>query len=85
MYDSAHYVGLLRKKITQINNETIRLNEEMEQQRRDNSEYVKLERRYDNLIKDKENLEGELADYNLALDKVKYTLQLRSIEHPPLR
>jgi hypothetical protein len=30
-----------------------------------------LERRYETLIKSKEILEGELADYNLALDKTR--------------
>ena len=69
--DSAYFVGLLRKKINDVNTESMRLRQEMDQQSRDNSQYVQLEKRYENLVKNKETLEGQLADYNLALDKVK--------------
>ena len=31
--------------------------------------YLTLEKKYDDLIKEVRNLEGQLADYNLALDK----------------
>ena len=68
--DSAYFVGLLRKKINDVNTESMRLRQEMDQQSRDNSQYVQLEKRYENLVKNKETLEGQLADYNLALDKV---------------
>lgn len=70
--DAAFFVGLLRKKISDVNNETIKLRGEIEQQSRDNSQYVQLERRYETLLKSKESLEGQLADYNLALDKVRH-------------
>lgn len=70
VYDASYYVGVLRKKISDVNNETIKLRGEIDQQSKDNSQYSSLERRYENLIKNKEMLEGQLADYNLALDKV---------------
>jgi TolA-binding protein len=68
--DAGYYVGLLRKKISDVNSETIKLRTEVETQSKDNSQYTQLEKRYENLIKSKESLEGQLADYNLALDKV---------------
>lgn len=68
--DSAYYVGLLRTKINEVGKETRRLQDEMEQQIRDKSQIAQLEKRYEGLIKTKEQLEGQLADYNLALDKV---------------
>ena len=70
VYDTAYYVGTLRKKINDVNNETIKLRTEIDQQSRDSSQYVQLEKRYETLLKNKETLEGQLADYNLALDKV---------------
>ena len=70
VYDAAYYIGLLRKKINDVNTEGTKLRTEMEQQSRDNTQYIQLEKRYENLIKSKETLEGQLADYNLALDKV---------------
>jgi hypothetical protein len=71
VYDSAYYVGLLRKKINDVNNESIKLRGEIDQTSRDNGQYVQLEKRYEGLIRSKENLEGQLADYNLALDKTR--------------
>jgi intraflagellar transport protein 74 len=68
--DSAYYVGLLRAKINEVGKETQRLQDDMEQQIRDKSQVAQLEKRYEALIKTKEQLEGQLADYNLALDKV---------------
>ena len=54
-----------------MNGETNNLRKEIDQQSRDSNQYSQLERRYETLIKNKENLEGELADYNLALDKTR--------------
>lgn len=68
--DSAYYIGLLRTKIKEVNEETNKLGEEIDLQSKDNSQYTQLERRYEALVKGKETLEGQLADYNLALDKV---------------
>ena len=62
---------LIRKKINEVNTESNSLRKEIDQQNRDSSQYTQLERRYETLIKNKENLEGELADYNLALDKTR--------------
>lgn len=68
--DNSYYVGLLRKKITEVSLETKKLKTEIDQQSKDNSAYNQLEKRYENLSKEKEKLEGQLADYNLAMDKV---------------
>jgi len=42
---------------------------EVENINTDNSTYLVLEKKYEALIKDVRKYEGELADYNLALDK----------------
>lgn len=68
--DAAYFIGVLRKKISDVNTETIKLRTEIEQQSKDNAQYNNLERRYEGLLKNKAELEGQLADYNLALDKV---------------
>jgi hypothetical protein len=82
--DAAYFIGLLRKKISDVNNETIKLNAEIDQQSKDNSQFVKLERTYETLIKNKEALEGQLADYNLALDKVRTEHHVVLSPFPPL-
>lgn len=79
--DSSYYVGLIRKKINDVNGETIRLRSEIDQQSKDNSQFTQLERRYETLIKNKETLEGELADYNLALDKARTSTDPDDVRH----
>ena len=68
--DAAYYVGLIRKKINDVNNETSRLRAEIEQQSKESAQFSQLERKFEQLVKNKETLEGQLADYNLAMDKV---------------
>jgi hypothetical protein len=68
--DSAYFVGVLRQRITEVGKESQRLQDEIDQIARDKSQLTQLEKRYEGLLKNKETLEGQLADYNLALDKV---------------
>jgi intraflagellar transport protein 74 len=75
--DAAFYVGILRKRVTDISTEMNKLRNEIDNNSKESSQYSQLERKYETLIKSKEALEGQLADYNLALDKVMSTLQLK--------
>ena len=69
IYDRNYYANLLKNKNIEIANEIAKMKQEVEDITRDNSTYVNLERKYESLIKDVRKCEGELADYNLALDK----------------
>lgn len=69
IYDRTYYLNLIKQKNVELQNEIIKLKEEVETIRKDNQLYVTLERQFDELIKEVRQLEGELADYNLALDK----------------
>ena len=69
--DNSYYVGLIRKKISDVEKETRKLRTEIDQQSRDSSSFATLEKKYETLVKEKEKLEGQLADYNLAMDKVR--------------
>lgn len=53
---------------------------EVEEMNKDNSTYLSFERKYDQLIKDVRTYEGELADYNLALDKYRSDTKPEDIE-----
>ena len=59
VYDVAYYVGQLRKKITDVSNETNKLQSEVEQSSKDNTQYSQLARKYEDLAKKKEHLEGK--------------------------
>lgn len=61
-------------------NEINKLKSEVEEINKDNQTYVTLERKYETLIKDVRKYEGELADYNLALDKYRSDSKPEEIE-----
>lgn len=55
------------------------LKEEHARYERDNSVYAQSERRYDDVLKEVRNLEGQLADFNLALDKIRTNTDVSEI------
>jgi len=71
---------LLKSKNGDIQNEIHKLKNEVEEINKDNATYLTLERKYETLIKDVRKYEGELADYNLALDKYRSDSKPEEIE-----
>lgn len=69
--DNTYYLSLLRTKIAEIKAETEKHQNEIKQFHSDNAQYAKLERSYEAYIKEVRGLEGQLADYNLAMDKTR--------------
>ena len=71
---------MLKSKNGDIQNEIHKLKNEVEEINKDNTTYLTLERKYETLIKDVRKYEGELADYNLALDKYRSDSKPEEIE-----
>lgn len=69
VYDKSYYLGVVRKKISELRGEIDKFDTEMEDIVKDTATFKILEKKRENLIKEVRNLEGELADYNLSLDK----------------
>ena len=69
IYDKSYYLNLLKSKNTELSSEITKFKKEIDVINKDNQTYLTLERKYDLLINDVRQLEGELADYNLAQDK----------------
>jgi intraflagellar transport protein 74 len=80
IYDRNYYFNLLKQKNQEIAQEINKMKAEVETINRDNQTYLTLERKYENLIKDVRKYEGELADYNLALDKHRADTKAEDIE-----
>lgn len=80
IYDRSYYFNLLKNKNNDILNEIDKMKSEVEQINKDNQTYLNLERKYESLIKDVRKYEGELADYNLALDKHRSDTKPEDIE-----
>lgn len=67
--DNSYYLALLRAKCTEIMKEIGVLKTTVEQGQKDNAAYGQLERKYETLTNDMRGLQGQLADYNLLLDR----------------
>ena len=80
IYDRNYYGNLLKNKNIEIASEIQKMKQEVEDINKDNTNYLSLERKYELLIKDVRKYEGELADYNLALDKYRSDTKPDDIE-----
>jgi len=69
VYDLSYFIGLIRQRCGDLTREIAKLGEEIQRRTRDAKTMESLEREYDDLIGEVRQLEGELADYNLAMDK----------------
>jgi intraflagellar transport protein 74 len=80
IYDRNYYATMLKNKNNDIVTEITKMKQEVEDINKDNNTYLVLERKYEALIKDVRRFEGELADYNLALDKHRSDTKPEDIE-----
>merc|ERR1719160_1148768 len=81
IYDKSYYMLTLRTKLQELTTEIQKFRTEIDQIQNDNNQYSKYEKRYDELIKSVRNLEGDLADYNLALDKQRTDTRPEEVQH----
>lgn len=81
IYDKSYWMIELRKKTTELTTEIQRFNKEVGEIQSDANTYASLEKRYDQLIRTVRNLEGDLADYNLALDKQRTDTRPEEVHH----
>lgn len=79
--DASYYVGKLRQKTAELTTEIDKMKAEVEQFHKDSTTYQQYERKYETLIKEVRRLEGQLADYNLAMDKSRTSTDPREIHH----
>ena len=69
--DASYFIALLRNRISEITTETARLRTDTDRASRDVAAVATYEKQYETLMKGVRGLEGDLADYNLALDKAR--------------
>lgn len=67
--DKSFFLGLFRKKIGELTDELTNFNKQIDQKSKDSATSKQLEAKYEDLTKEVRGLEGNLADYNLAMDK----------------
>eukprot|EP01006_Ploeotia_vitrea_P057630 TRINITY_DN68195_c1_g1_i4.p1 TRINITY_DN68195_c1_g1~~TRINITY_DN68195_c1_g1_i4.p1 ORF type:complete len:610 (-),score=369.53 TRINITY_DN68195_c1_g1_i4:47-1876(-) len=69
--DKSYYLLELRKKKDEITKEIESMKKEGSKLQRDTAKYARLERQYETSASQVRELEGQLADINLALDKLR--------------
>jgi len=81
VYDKTYYMLELRKRITGLTEEVTKINKEINDVAQDGELYQSLEKRYESLVKTVRALEGDLADHNLAMDKLRTDTQPEEVHH----
>jgi len=81
VYDKTYYMLELRKRSAALNEEVTKINKEINDVAQDGELYQSLEKRYESLVKTVRALEGDLADHNLATDKLRTDTQPEEVHH----
>lgn len=68
--DKTYYLGIIRSKIAEVNTEIIRINKDTNNITSDNSNYLSYGRKAEELTQQIEEARGQLADYNMVLDRL---------------
>eukprot|EP00276_Gloeochaete_wittrockiana_P014119 CAMPEP_0184332688 /NCGR_PEP_ID=MMETSP1089-20130417/1853_1 /TAXON_ID=38269 ORGANISM="Gloeochaete wittrockiana, Strain SAG46.84" /NCGR_SAMPLE_ID=MMETSP1089 /ASSEMBLY_ACC=CAM_ASM_000445 /LENGTH=653 /DNA_ID=CAMNT_0026656197 /DNA_START=49 /DNA_END=2010 /DNA_ORIENTATION=+ len=79
--DKSYYMGELRAKINELSTESKKLKDEHDKYLQDNTTYAQLERKYEAMQKELKQLQGQLADYNLMVDKVRGDQEVEQIRN----
>ena len=77
--DKSYYLTLFKTKINDIGKEIFGMNNEIGVINSDLTTYGNLNKTFETLTKEVQNLEGELADYNLAGDKYRSQMKAEDI------
>merc|ERR1740130_1330437 len=81
VYDKTYYMLELRKRSAALQEEVTKINKEINDVAQDGELYQSLEKRYESLVKTVRSLEGDLADHNLATDKLRTDTAPEEVHH----
>ncbi|XP_060949958.1 intraflagellar transport protein 74 homolog [Limanda limanda] len=77
--DKSYYLGLLRSKVNELNTETSKLHKEIDNYNQENSVYLSYEKRAEGLAAEIKDLQGQLADYNMLVDKLNTNTEMEEM------
>mmetsp|Transcript_12626 Transcript_12626/g.34894 ORF Transcript_12626/g.34894 Transcript_12626/m.34894 type:complete len:590 (+) Transcript_12626:139-1908(+) len=77
--DKSYFMQELRKKCDEMTTEISKMSSESDQLNKDTQLYSQMERKYETLIKEVRKLQGDLADYNLIVDKLRTNTEPQDI------
>uniref|UniRef100_A0A286XWE0 Intraflagellar transport 74 n=1 Tax=Cavia porcellus TaxID=10141 RepID=A0A286XWE0_CAVPO len=77
--DKSYYLGLLRSKISELTTEINKLQKEIEMHNQENSVYLSYEKRAETLAVEIKEFQGQLADYNMLVDKLNTNTEMEEV------
>uniref|UniRef100_A0A8C0H686 Intraflagellar transport 74 n=1 Tax=Chelonoidis abingdonii TaxID=106734 RepID=A0A8C0H686_CHEAB len=80
--DKSYYLGLLRSKISELTTEINKLQKEIEMYNQENSVYLSYEKRAETLAGEIKEFQGQLADYNMLVDKLNTNTDMEEVMIP---
>uniref|UniRef100_A0A8C4WMP2 Intraflagellar transport 74 n=1 Tax=Gopherus evgoodei TaxID=1825980 RepID=A0A8C4WMP2_9SAUR len=80
--DKSYYLGLLRSKISELTTELNKLQKEIEMYNQENSVYLSYEKRAETLAGEIKEFQGQLADYNMLVDKLNTNTDMEEVMIP---
>ncbi|KAH0628359.1 hypothetical protein JD844_009415 [Phrynosoma platyrhinos] len=77
--DKSYYLGVLRSKINELTTEINKLQKEIDMYNQENSVYLSYEKRAESLASEIKEFQGQLADYNMLVDKLNTNTDMEEV------
>ncbi|KAJ7335421.1 hypothetical protein JRQ81_013362 [Phrynocephalus forsythii] len=77
--DKSYYLGVLRSKINELTTEISKLQKEIDMYNQENSVYLSYEKRAESLAGEIKEFQGQLADYNMLVDKLNMNTDMEEV------
>ncbi|XP_053558568.1 intraflagellar transport protein 74 homolog [Bombina bombina] len=77
--DKSYFLGLLRSKISELTTEMTKLEKEIDNHNQENSVYLSYEKRAEALAFEIKEQQGQLADYNMLVDKLNTNTDMEEV------
>lgn len=77
--DKSYYLGVLRSKINELTTEITKLQKEIDMYNQENSVYLSYEKRAESLASEIKEFQGQLADYNMLVDKLNTNTDMEEV------
>ncbi|KAA0717488.1 Intraflagellar transport protein 74 -like protein [Triplophysa tibetana] len=79
--DKSYYLGLLRSKVNELSTESSKLQKDIDTFNQENSVYLSYEKRAEGLAGEIKDLQGQLADYNMLVDKLNTNTEMEEVHN----
>uniref|UniRef100_A0A8D0E863 Intraflagellar transport 74 n=1 Tax=Salvator merianae TaxID=96440 RepID=A0A8D0E863_SALMN len=77
--DKSYYLGILRGKTNELTTEINKLQKEIDMYNQENSVYLSYEKRAESLASEIKEFQGQLADYNMLVDKLNTNTDMEEV------